>query len=197
MIVGSEPAMSVGIEEIDVRHRQVARRVRHLARAVAEGGVDPVRAALRSLEIVLLEHHALEEAWMAEQGYPGAGEHTRAHRAIVERIAQARAYDAPRPEAGLAEAAESIAEAVDEHMRSDDLKLGRFWTARENLRLLAEAGPGAGLSLTPIPGTLRAVTPAPGRAPANPVPSAPPPAGPRRSGGEDQPAAPPSPRTRK
>ena len=58
---------------------------------------------------------------MAEQGYPGAGEHVRAHRALVERVARARADDSPGAEARLAEAAASIAQVVEEHMRSDEL----------------------------------------------------------------------------
>ena len=44
---------------------------------------------------------------------------------------------------------------------TDDLKLARFWTARENLRRLAEAGPGVGAALTPIPGMVRTYTPPP------------------------------------
>ncbi len=46
-------------------------------------------------------------------------------------------------------------------MQGDDLKLARFWTARENLRRLAEAGPGVGASLTPIPGMLTVAPPKP------------------------------------
>src|SRR5512138_1704426 len=187
-----EPTASVGVEEIDASHRQIGRRMRYLARAVAEGGVEPVRTALRSLQLVLADHYGREEGWMAEQGYPGAGEHVRGHRAIVESIARARLLDGSGAEARLADAAAAIAHAVEEHMRSEDLKLGRFFTARDNRRRLAERGPGVGMSLTPIPGAIGPVTPVPGEGPA-PAGRATRPAGAR----EDQPAAPPSPRTRK
>jgi hemerythrin-like metal-binding protein len=151
--------MSVGVESLDVHHRQVWRRVRHLARAVSEGDSDDVRASLRLLHVYLSEHHAEEERWMEDVGYPGAREHVRAHAAIVERIAEARGDVAVGSERRLLAAADWLARALAAHMQTDDLKLARFWTARENLRKLAEAGPGVGAALTPIPGMLSAYTP--------------------------------------
>lgn len=96
---------------------------------------------------------------MADAGYPGVREHTRGHAEIVERIRVARAAGEELPAKGLLEAADWVARALEAHMRTEDLKLGRFWTARENLRRLAENGPGVGASLTPIPGSLPAVSP--------------------------------------
>ncbi len=155
-----EEAMTVGVESLDVHHRQVLRRIRHLARAVTEGDAADLRASLRFLQAYLAERQREEEQWMEDAGYPGAREHVRAHAAILERIAAARADGTDR---ALLEAAESVAGALEAHMRTDDLKLGRFWTARENLRKLAEAGPGVGTTLTPIPGMLRAEPPRPRR----------------------------------
>ncbi len=154
-----EDGMSVGVESIDVHHRQVWRRVRHLADAVSDGRAAEVRAALRFLHGYLAEHNAEEERWMADAGYPGAGEHGRIHAEIVERIRTARSAGEELPAKSLLETAEWVARALEVHMRVDDLKLGRFWTARENLRRLAEDGPGVGASLTPIPGSLPAVAP--------------------------------------
>jgi hemerythrin-like metal-binding protein len=155
--------MTVGVESLDVHHRQVWRRIRHLARAVSEGDAVDVRSSLRFLHAYLSEHHAEEERWMEDAGYPGAREHLRAHAAILERIASARADESAGADRGLLAAADWVARALETHMRSDDLKLGRFWTARENLRTLAEAGPGVGASLTPIPGMLATWAPRPRR----------------------------------
>jgi len=146
--------MSVGVEEIDLYHRQLLRRVRHLANAVGAGGAREIRNALGSLLGHLVEHHAEEERWMSEAGYPAAKEHSRAHAGIVERIRLAREDVAAGSEGRLVAAAEWLARALQEHMTVDDLRLGRFWTARLNLRVLAERGPGLGASLTPIPGTI-------------------------------------------
>jgi hemerythrin-like metal-binding protein len=155
-----EQRMTVGVEEIGARHRQILRRVRHLVIAVSAGHADEIRAAMRYLHTALAEHHALEEAWMSEAGYPAAREHGRAHTIILERLAAARADAAPGAAQRLASAVDDVVRMLEEHMQKDDLKLVRFWTARENLRRLAEAGPGVGMILTPIPGTLAAVVPA-------------------------------------
>ncbi len=155
--------MSVGVESIDVHHRQVWRRIRHVAKAVSDGDAADVRSSLRFLHAYLSEYQAEEERWMEDAGYPGAREHIRGHSAILERIAAARADESAGSVRRLLEAAEWVAHALESHMRTDDLKLGRFWTARENLRKLAEAGPGVGAALTPIPGTFSATPPRPRR----------------------------------
>lgn len=149
--------MSVGVGELDVHHRQVLRRVRQVANAVTTGEARQVRKALAQIEAYLAAHHAGEEVWMEEAGYPAAKEHARAHAGIVERIRLAREDAGAGSEVRLVAAAEWLARALEAHMRNEDVKLGRFWTARQNLRLLAEKGPGVGASLTPIPGMLSAV----------------------------------------
>jgi hemerythrin len=154
--------MSVGVESIDVHHRQVWRRIRHLAHAVSDGRADEVRAALRFLHGYLEEHQAEEERWMADEGYPGAREHVRAHAEILDRVRAAVEGEALLHAKALLLAADWVARTLQEHMRSEDLKLGRFWTARENLRRLAERGPGVGASLTPLPGSVSPVARKPG-----------------------------------
>jgi hemerythrin len=93
---------------------------------------------------------------MEEQGYPAAREHGRLHGELLERIAELRAV--AKAGGHAAKAAEALGAAIDEHLRTEDPKLARFAAARENLRRLAEAPPGKGASLTPIPG---AITPVP------------------------------------
>jgi hemerythrin len=166
-----EQAMSVGVESLDVHHRQVWRRIRHLAKAVSEGDAADVRSSLRLLHAYLSEHQAEEERWMEDAGYPGAREHVRAHAAVLERAATARADESPGSEKRLLEAADWLARTLAGHMRSEDLKLARFWTARENLRRLAEAGPGVGAALTPIPGMLSAYVPQRPRRDDEPAPT--------------------------
>jgi hemerythrin len=145
----------VGVESIDVEHRQILRRLRRLMATAAEGHVDDLRSAFRFLARYMADHFANEERWMAEHGYPGALEHTRAHAELVDAIALARRTVDEQGGEGAAPAAR-IASAIEHHLVTYDLRLGQFWTARLNLRRLAEEGPGAGISLTPIPGMLRA-----------------------------------------
>jgi len=168
-----EDGLFFGVEEIDVQHRVILRRLRQLTAAAAEGRAAEVRAGLRFLERYLGDHFGLEERWMAEQGYPGGREHERAHAALRDAISLARRTIDEQGGAGAAPAAR-IASALLEHLRTEDQRLGQFWTARENLRRLAEREPGTGVQLAPIPGFARAVAPAPADPPERPTPSAPP-----------------------
>lgn len=167
-----EEGLSVGVEEIDVQHRLIVRRLRQVASAASDGRAAEVRAALRFLERYVADHFRTEERWMAEHGYPGVREHERGHAALRDAIALARRTIEEQGGAGAAPAAR-IASALVEHLRTEDQKLGQFWTARENLRRLAERGPGEGVQLTPIPGFARAVVPAPSDPPEPAAPPAP------------------------
>jgi hemerythrin len=158
-------SMSVGVDLLDAHHRHIWRRIRHVANAVSDGRADEVRASLRFLHTYLAAHHLEEEEWMLDAGYPGAREHARMHAEILERVR--RASEGAADAKALFEAAEWAARTLQGHMRVEDLKLGRFFTARENLRRLAENGPGVGASLTPLPGSVGTV--APGREPAGPA----------------------------
>jgi hemerythrin len=151
-----DEALSVGVEQLDAEHRQILRRVRRLANAVIDGRPEEIRGTLKFLHGFLVEHFAIEEDWMAESGYPGTREHARHHTAMLDAVTAARLRAADEPRA-LLRAAADLAAALDEHMRTEDLKLGRFFTARENLKVLAEAGTVRGLALTPIPGSVAAV----------------------------------------
>ena len=172
-----EEGLSVGVESIDVEHRQILRRLRRLMETAAEGHLEELRSSFRFLQRYMAAHFENEERWMAEHGYPGALEHTRGHAALVDAIGLARRTVEEQGGEGAAPAAR-IASAIEHHLRTDDLRLGQFWTARENLRRLAEEGPGVGVSLTPIPGMVRSVRTAPAHEPPrepDPVPFARPP----------------------
>lgn len=164
MALDTDGRPETGLAALDVQHRQVVRRLERLAAATAEGRDDEVTSALRFLERYLADHFDAEERWMVEQGYPGSIEHARVHAAVLAGIGDARrAVEF----AGIAsQALEKARHAVDEHLRVDDLRLRQFLVARDNLRRLAERGPGVGMSLTPIPGSLEPVlTPAPRKPP--------------------------------
>lgn len=89
---------------------------------------------------------------MLEAGYPGAREHARLHVENADRIR--RAWEGPLDPRALRGTADWVGRMLHDHIRSEDVKLGRFWTARQNLRRLAENAPGA--SLTPLPGSVDA-----------------------------------------
>lgn len=150
-----DPALSVGVDELDVQHRQLLWRVAQARAAVDEGRLAAAAAAVRFLVRYLADHCAAEERWMAENAYPGEREHARAHREVVATAAALReaallaaAPGAPdEAAAGLAARLDAVAAWLDRHLRADDLKLGRWRVMRENLRQLGDGG----RCLTPVP----------------------------------------------
>jgi len=158
MLLEWEPGLSVGVEAFDVQHRQIVRRLCRLGEAIGSGRVRDARAELRFLGHYLAQHFAEEERWMEESGYPGLSDHAASHRRCVAELRAARsAFEATGDLLAFAGAAESVARWQHAHLRGDDLRMGRFGVARENLRLLARGGPIAP-TLTPLP-TLPALTP--------------------------------------
>jgi hemerythrin-like metal-binding protein len=153
-----EPPSAPGVHQLDVEHRQIHRRLQQIATALTEGRREEVPGVLKFLHSYLSSHFAHEEEWMEQAGYPGAREHARVHAAILDGLGDARAVASAQPDE-LVQAAPAFAAALERHMAEDDLKLARFFTARQNLRLLAEAGPGVGVSLTPLPGSQAPVRP--------------------------------------
>jgi hemerythrin-like metal-binding protein len=145
-----EPA-SLGDERLDGQRRHLVRRLRALGAAVIGGKIDEVGACLRILSLSLAEHWRDEERWMEEVGYPGISDHARHHDALLARLAAAGGPQAMRD---VARAAAELADALEEHMQSEDVKLGRFVAARANFKAMAEARGGKGPALTPLPGTL-------------------------------------------
>ncbi|MFT3913526.1 MAG: hemerythrin family protein [Anaeromyxobacteraceae bacterium] len=123
------------LQQLEVEHRQIGRRVERLQAALAAGSVADVRAGLQFLERYLVEHFAHEEAWMEERGYPGALEHARQHASLLATLGDARR--ALELIGSAVRAVHTIAAALDRHLAVDDAKLQRFHQARESLRRLA------------------------------------------------------------
>jgi hemerythrin-like metal-binding protein len=175
---GWEPP-SLGDERLDGQHRLLLRRLRAVAAAAGGGQMEEVRRSLRILSVSLPQHLRDEERWMEDAGYPAISEHSRRHHQLLSTLDRATH---PQTVIGAARAASDLAKAIEEHMRVDDLKLGRFFAARENFRAMAEARPGLGPALTPIPGGPAVPDPAaPGRTP--PLPRTAPPGGKKPNGG--------------
>ena len=130
MEIERSDGLSAGDERIDVEHRHIVRSVRQLATALATGRPEEIRGALRFLHGHLSEHFENEEGWMAEVGYPEAREHARVHAALLDAIAGARQQAIRQPH-GIARAAAELGDALGEHMRTEDLELGRFMTCRK------------------------------------------------------------------
>ncbi|MFO0582263.1 MAG: hemerythrin family protein [Anaeromyxobacter sp.] len=152
-----KPGYQLDLQQLEVEHRQIHRRIERLQAALADGSAADVRAGLQFLERYLVEHFAHEEAWMEERGYPGALEHARHHALLIAKLGDARR--ALELMGSAVRAVHSVVVALDRHLDVEDLKLVRFHQARESLRRLA--GGERRERRTPLPGRPPAPPPVP------------------------------------
>lgn len=145
-----DAAFHAGVVQIYAEHRRIIERVERLDAAVAARNPEDMRTALRFLMGDLVEHWASEERFMTEVDYPALGDHHRLHERIQERVMEARQAGVGST-SRLAEAAQALARAVEEHVRRDDARLGEFVAARERLRVLASGtDPDAALDIASV-----------------------------------------------
>ncbi len=72
--------MQVGVEDIDVQHKELFVRINRLRTALSQGrGKVEINRTIRFLEEYVVEHFAGEERYMADLAYPYAGLHTTEH----------------------------------------------------------------------------------------------------------------------
>jgi hemerythrin len=131
-------SMSVGVKEVDAQHRELLGRMRMLGDAIGSGQRAAATEILQELIVSLAAHHAFEEHWMRVRSYPRLTDHVRGHQLGMEtlqRAAQALADGCESPR--FLDLVERTARWLDVHLRSEDLRMGRFNEA------LAQRGAGA------------------------------------------------------
>jgi hemerythrin-like metal-binding protein len=123
-----DPSYSIGIELFDIQHQAMIRRQRRLGEAIGSE-----RPAAVALELLLLQrdtvrHFRAEERWMAENCYPEAAEHERAHRVCLEALeAAVRRHAASGVCERFLELLERVTRWLDVHLSAEDLRLGTFY----------------------------------------------------------------------
>jgi hemerythrin-like metal-binding protein len=84
-------AMRTGSVEIDFQHRELIRQVESLHEAMRQGrGQEEFARTLDFMAQYVARHFAAEEALMERVQCPAAEENKKAHRQLVERLAQLR-----------------------------------------------------------------------------------------------------------
>jgi hemerythrin-like metal-binding protein len=79
-----DPALLVGIPEIDSAHQELFRRLDGLHEAIRAGrSREEVGRTLAFLHDYALQHFAAERALMVERAYPGLADHQAEHDAFV------------------------------------------------------------------------------------------------------------------
>jgi hypothetical protein len=87
---------------------------------------------------------------MEGERYPGQAEHVRAHLACTDSLDRAlRAYDATGVSPHFLDVIERVARWLDVHLRSEDLRLGRFQAAQSGRSRSPAAPAPGGAGVTP------------------------------------------------
>lgn len=86
-IANWDPELSVGVEALDDDHRRLIETMNDVFDALLLGtSSSATHEALRTLNEYVIDHFRREEAWMAENGYPGLAGHQREHQALRAHI---------------------------------------------------------------------------------------------------------------
>jgi hemerythrin len=121
-------ALSLGIEEIDVQHRELFRRVGQVRDAAFSGDVGEVDRTLAFLGTYVEFHFGAEERYMAAQRYPGLERHREEHAWLLEAFRELEAdhrRDGPTTEA-IARVERFLSDWVRTHIGVTDLAMARF-----------------------------------------------------------------------
>ncbi len=81
------PALQLGVEEMDRQHRQLVKILSELHNSMLSGGHQ--RDLMRVMEELIQYtkyHFATEERLMAEAGYPGLASHRLKHQALTAKV---------------------------------------------------------------------------------------------------------------
>jgi hemerythrin len=132
-------ALSLGVEDLDVQHRELFERVDHLLDAMLrKDRTEAARLSAYLCDHVGL-HFAAEEQLMRDLGFPEVERHAAEHRAFANSMCQLnRAFSEQGPTA-------EVVAWLRDHVYVSDVELGRFIRVRlplhpSQIQALAQAG---------------------------------------------------------
>ena len=115
------PALTLGIPDLDAQHLELDGQLALVHDAICEGRVPDISAVLAGVRSCSTRHFACEEAFMARSGYPAVEEHRARHRAFTAQLArfeEARARNGTSVPLAM-EIGNWLAGWVREHQRYD------------------------------------------------------------------------------
>jgi hemerythrin len=120
--------LSVGVESIDVQHRELVRRIDLFLRALSEKRArDEVATLVPYFGQYVQEHFATEEEMMASTGYPGIKEHVASHRSAEREYQQlATTFEREGITFGLQRGLLELVQWLEHHMETADRSLGGY-----------------------------------------------------------------------
>ncbi len=121
--------MSVGVEKIDEQHRELARRINAIYKAVTQdNGPEEVAPVFYFLEEYIVRHFTDEQALMSQYEYPEKDEHLTIHNAFIRDVLSLKIKyeeEGCTPEL-LEELQERVSDWFVDHVMVRDKALGLF-----------------------------------------------------------------------
>jgi len=129
MSIQWNPSYAVGVDLIDVQHRELFRRVSSLVESMRSAqGKESVTEVLQFLGEYVVDHFGTEAKLMAQHHYPGAAAHLAEHAQFVATFKQLRVQlEQQGPSAHLAmEVNNKVCNWLVKHVLGTDKSLGAF-----------------------------------------------------------------------
>ena len=138
--------LEIGVEEIDLQHRELIDRINILLHACGEGkGSQEVRHLIAFLEDYVITHFSREERVMRENDFPAYASHKSEHDFYVSRISELKQLF--HAEGGnihiVLMAINASVSWLSHHIRKTDKAIGLFLMNRAPRETAVSAGPTA------------------------------------------------------
>ncbi len=136
------PDLAVGVEEIDMQHRELFKRIGTLVSAINEGrGADEVQGLFDFLGDYIGSHFTTEVKCMHILSYPKMADHRAQHDIFVRAVKDAkREYDKDGASDALAETLKThICDWLVNHVKEVDMQLAAFLKERTGGKLTTSA----------------------------------------------------------
>jgi hemerythrin len=111
-----------GFPKIDEQHQLLVEVVNEVFEMLSAQNSDGIETTLSRLDSYVADHLVLEEAYMAETGYPDAPVHREAHEQFTKHLAAIRANSAS-PTVVALRAAVLLNDWLKDHLLTEDQRL--------------------------------------------------------------------------
>ncbi|HYG68618.1 MAG TPA: bacteriohemerythrin [Anaeromyxobacteraceae bacterium] len=131
-MIAWKPSLSVGIEEIDVQHRELFRRADRFVESIGKASRQDVGILLSYLRLYVVAHFGAEEAWMREVSYPEYEAHKKEHDGFVKGILRLSDEHEKRGGPGLEpmRVATTLTSWLEAHVSGTDTRFAKFLMAK-------------------------------------------------------------------
>ncbi len=129
MLLVWDDSLSVGIEEIDLEHRELVDLVNQLHQSIRDDQDQAQQIALiEQIKERVQGHFDTEERWFKEHGFPEAEEHIERHQEFLQRMSDFQTQiEFNRFGVGV-EMTLFLSEWLETHLKDEDQRYSKYFT---------------------------------------------------------------------